>query len=199
MSYGHITSKDAEAIELAILHVWSTRKGKLHYLEIGPFGGSTVGGVRTYCEQNSIPLDVWGVDVVARAPANLFGPGQYIIAPSEEAWQGVQWPKEGFDMIFVDGCHCINHVALDALHYGRLVRPAGLMLFHDVVRNQQHVMKNEWVHQGDKPVHRTAVLDALELIGWPNPQWRLFGEFCDQSANFGGIQIWIKNDQSPTT
>ena len=43
-----------------------------------------------------------------------------------------QWPN-GFDLVFIDGDHSYSGVRADTISYADLVKPGGLLAFHDIV------------------------------------------------------------------
>lgn len=181
--YGELTKTDAELLERVLggYRIGST----LNYLEIGVWHGETTVGIINYCKANRIKINCTGIDV------NFIGyPGHLVVGKSEDVWPFVTGE---FDIVFVDGCHCLSHVICDAVIYGAKVKPDGFMLFHDTAPHLQHVQTNEWVHpDSDSPAFKTATLDALKLLGWPNNQWSLWGEVFDPNSNIGGMTAFQK-------
>jgi len=43
-------------------------------------------------------------------------------------------PKDGFDLVFIDGNHRYKFVKKDAEVWGPYVRPGGLLVFHDIIK-----------------------------------------------------------------
>jgi hypothetical protein len=184
MNYGAITQVDADVLE-SILALYKNRR--LKFLEIGVWNGQTSRGIKDYCQRNNIALDYWGIDPNASADFA----GKLITGVSEEVWG--QTPSD-FDVVFVDGCHCIAHVILDAIIYGAKIVPLGFMLFHDTAPKIQHVQTNHWVHgRGYKPIHLTAVRDAFKLLRWPSPEWELWAEDYDPTSDIGGMMVFRKH------
>lgn len=191
MTYGAITRIDAGLLESVLAEFKG--KGHLKFLEIGVWHGETAIGINEFCKQHDIELDYWGIDTALPPVPSSSSNRQnlhFVHGLSEEVWDQV---PDNFDVVFVDGCHCINHVILDAIHYSHRVVPGGFMVFHDTAPQFQHVMTNRWVHGDEnKPIHLTAVVDALKLLGWPNPEWKLWSEGYDPASDIGGMQIYRK-------
>lgn len=187
MNYGAITTVDAKVMD-EILDTWHNEPVRV--LEIGVWTGQTARGIKYRCNQNGCVVDYWGID-----SKPFDGPippwiDHYILSPSEEAALCV--PNE-FDFIFVDGCHCFNHVLIDAFNYGQKVVVGGIIAFHDTAPQVQGVQKNPWLHgTEDKPQHRTAVVRALEGLGWPNARWELFRNAYDPASDIGGMMAFRK-------
>jgi len=187
MKYGAITEKDAEVFDMLFAAI---PKRTVKVLEIGVWKGDTARGMKSACEFNGNACEYTGIDAQRHADPDPPFPGaRYIVKPSEEAWEDVR--DQLFDLIFVDGCHCLNHVSLDTALYSQFVAPGGYMVFHDASPLLQGVQKNPWVHgHDDLPVHRTHVLKALELLGWPNAKWRLVTHQFDPASDIGGMIVF---------
>ena len=177
MSYGAISTKDAEVLEGALAFFAGH---PVVFVEVGTFDGRTARGARAFCEAHGSEFTYWGVDVNRFCPTGPFPGANYVIGRSEEVFD--QMPKE-VDVVFIDGCHCVNHVLLDAIHYGSLVKCGGFILFHDAGKGVQGVQTNHWVHPKDsRPIVRTEVHKAIQKLGWPNSEWRLHRYEWDSSA-----------------
>lgn len=186
MKYGAITTLDATVLD----DVFAQFKGQqVKVLEIGVYHGDTARGMKAACEANQCTIQYHGIDAFPMAtPIPPIVGGHYVVSESAEAFDFV--PGE-LDVVFVDGCHCLNHVILDAIHYSRKVKANGFMVFHDTAPQVQGVQTNHWVHGTiDKPLHRTQVRKALELIGWPNAQWQLWRDRYEPEANIGGMMVF---------
>lgn len=186
MMFGAITSEDAQLLESIILE--SSSKGSLKFLEIGVHEGNTARGVMELCREKGIELTYWGVDACYETPP--FPGASHVFGKSEEVFEQV---PDKFDVVFVDGCHCLNHVLLDAIHYFPKVRIGGFILFHDTSPQVQGVQKNHWVHgREDCLIYRTAVVAALFKLDWSDDRWQLKGVSCDPNSDIGGIMAFRK-------
>lgn len=186
MKYGAITTIDAEVLDFVFSRF---DHETVRVLEIGVWKGDTARGIKAALESRGCVLVYVGIDAQAWSEPNPPFPGaQYIICKSEDAYGMVDGD---FDVVFQDGCHCKNHVMLDALNYSPMVRIGGFFMFHDTAPQVQHKQTNRWVHPDvDNPVHLTAVNDAIEAIGWPNGRWSLFTERHDPNSDIGGIKVF---------
>lgn len=183
MSYGFITTVDAGVME-SVLVLFTGKP--IRVLEVGTYTGGTARGIRDFCAAQNSDLEYWGVDASPFSAPAPFPGAHYIVGKSEEVADQV--PDE-LDVAFIDACHCVNHVILDALHYGRKVKVGGFIIFHDSAPDVQHVQHNDWVHgDEDRPIWKTGVLDAFGLLGWPNDAWEIFKQDYDPTALLGGLR-----------
>jgi len=184
MNFGAITPNDAALLEALVMRF----KGRiLRFLEIGTHEGNTARGVKELCDRDGISIDLRYYGIDARDLPPPFDGAWQISGRSEEAWEFI---PGNMDIVFVDGCHCINHVILDVVHYSAKVVVGGYMVFHDTDPQVQGVQTNPWVHKGDGPIYRTAVLAALEKLGWPNERWQLDLTASDPQSDIGGMMAF---------
>lgn len=171
------------------------RAKELRFLEVGVFGGDTARGVKEWCDEREIRLEYWGIDNAAQG-ANIppFPEAHYVLGDSAEVFHLI---PDGFDAVLIDGCHCVNHVILDTIHYGRRVRPGGYLLFHDTSPEIQQTMKDP--HGPKIPEFHNSVLLAHRLMYWPHLGWREVFNDYKRGAPWGGITVYqdaIKIPQS---
>lgn len=126
--YGFI--QDTEGTLLDELMVTLKQEfGAVRFLEIGVFAGQTTTGVVNRCKEIDCPLTAAGVDFIQWKPATDPVPGyQFYEGDSMDAWRQIQ---PGFNLLFIDGCHCVNHSMMDFLNYSPLLDVGGFCLFHD--------------------------------------------------------------------
>lgn len=95
--------------------------------------------------------------------------------------------------VLVDGCHCAQCAARDGIMYGSLVRPGGLLLFHDAApgtqgKDDQRYESMKGYHDEDeaaKGIQVRKFLDANLLAGF-----RLLQKAFDQDR--GGVEVYEK-------
>ena len=92
-------------------------------------------------------------------------------------WETSAYPKNFFDTIFVDGGHQSNVVASDTKKALSLLRPGGLILWHDFCPDE--AVKNKYPHvvsvmKGVESVSEELVKENIELY-WIDPSWLLLG------------------------
>lgn len=190
MSFTSQRPSDALLILKALnsISMHTERPDKIKFLEVGTFGGSTAQGVRDYCVSEDVGLEYWGIDNRAQIHSESpFPEAHFVVGDSAESFHLI---PDGFSIVLLDGCHCINHVILDTLHYGKKVRVGGLLLFHDTNKECQQTMRDP--HGPDIPEFHNSVLAAHALMGFPSKEWAFWDESEEQGAPFGGIRAYRK-------
>jgi len=188
-NYGSITKEDAQVIEATLEQL--VPLGRVKWLEVGMFQGATGIGVRDFLAARNVTVEWWGIDAGYITEPVVPFPGATVIkGRSEEVYPQV--PND-FDGIFVDGCHCRNHVILDTLNYGAKVKPGGFLLFHDTSPFAQGIGNGKQPCGPDSPEFYTSVLAAFELIRWPTPGWTLFMEKYQDALPLGGVRSYRKS------
>lgn len=184
--FGSITEVDAQVIEATLEQL--VPLGSVKWLEIGMFQGGTGIGVRDFLAAKGVALEWWGIDAGYITEPVVPFPGATVIkGRSEEVYPSV---PDDFDGIFIDGCHCRNHVILDAFNYGSKVKKGGFLLFHDTSPFAQG--KDKQPCGGDSPEFYISTLSAFELMGWPLAGWVPFMEKYHDNLPFGGVRSYRK-------
>lgn len=180
---------DAYIIEKAITLAASIDdERELILVEIGTYNGKTARGMKNCVESLGKKINYWGVDNGTQS--NLEPPfegANMISGDSAEVFERV---PDNIHFLFVDGCHCGNHVILDTLHYGKRVRVGGVMTFHDTGPACQHTMKDP--HGPHVPWFHNSVNAAHALMGFPTPEWRKVFEGFDPTRSVGGTTSYQK-------
>ena len=185
MGYGALNCEDVEVLEHAI-----SKFSMIRFLEIGVHTGTTARGVYEYAKSHGASLEYWGIDPIVPELNPPFPEARFIHGFSDEVFYMI---PEGFNVVLVDGCHCINHVMLDVLHYGPKVIQGGFMLFHDVCPSTQHSYPNsQALHGPDIPQFKNAVNDALKLLSFPFYPWIHVMSKWDESKPWGGMSAYLK-------
>lgn len=188
--YGSITNADAEVMDATILKLLLMLRIKV--LEIGMFRGGTGLGIKNFAALHGLEVKYWGVDAgYINDPVIPFDGATVIKGKSEEVVDDL---PDDFHLIFVDGCHCRNHVILDTFNYSEKVVPGGFMVFHDTHPLEQGIGRQPCgdLINSDKPRFCTNVLNTFEIIHWPWPPWVLFMENYDREWNIGGMRSYQK-------
>lgn len=127
--YGLISFAEAASLERSLLRVAARFPGDtLKILEIGVEQGRTSRGVRDWLKQNNITnYEHWCVDVGRASQEKPYPETRMVWGDSMEVFHLV---PHALHWIFIDGCHCFNHVMADVTHYGSRLIPGGEMSVH---------------------------------------------------------------------
>lgn len=189
---GSQNPEDVEVLE-SVLKLYAGKPCR--FLEIGVLNGQTARGVKQFCDENKIALEYWGIDINGPEfhgqPNPPFAGANFIKGDSAEVFHLV--PEE-LDVVLSDGCHCINHVILETLHYGKKVVRGGFMLFHDTSPSIQQTMRDP--HGPNIPEFHNSVEVAHGLMEFPNIHWRWHQASTDhvpvERRNWGGMIAYRK-------
>lgn len=192
--YTSQTEVDVQVLEDSLAFVCEHQSRPVRVLEIGTFNGDTSREIKAWFDRKGVPLEFWGIDQGShpdfdkgRWPEKPFPEAHFIQGDSAEVFHLV---PDGLHLVLVDGCHCVNHVILDTLHYGKKVVVGGLMLFHDTSPEIQQTMKDP--HGPDIPEFHNSVLAAHKLMGFPNYEWVLWRDGFMTGAPWGGMMAYRK-------
>lgn len=173
--YGAILQEDVEILEECLFTALaeSLADRPLRVLEIGMHDGGTARGIEAFVKSSDATLDYYGIDpdLGKTRPRYVPAGGKVIIGDSAEVFNQV--PDE-IDLVWVDGCHCMNHVILDTIHYEKKVRDGGFMCFHDV--NPVGQGQEHQYHGPVIPEFGLATDMAHKAIRFPWAPWLLFKE-----------------------
>jgi len=185
---GSQNPEDVEILE-SVLKLYSGRSCR--FLEIGVLTGQTARGIKQFCDENGVALDYWGIDPVSPEkydkPREPFQGAHFIQGDSAESFHLV---PENLDVVLSDGCHCVNHVILETLHYGAKVDENGFMLFHDTNPAIQQTMRDP--HGSDIPQFYNSVLEAHRILEFPRYPWSFYGHRSESGRPWGGITAYRK-------
>lgn len=187
--YGVMTPGEAALMDEICLRV-KEEFGGMRFLEIGVAGGSTMAGVMERCEEIGCPMISYsGVDGEAGKPCFMPPFAKFYQGDSAEMWLEI---KDEFNFLFVDACHCVNHVMMDFLHYSTMVVVNGYCLFHDT-RDTDWQGKHYQGHGPHAPPFQIGVRQALLKLGLLNElrsDWRFVQESKD--SDIMGMMLYKK-------
>ena len=128
--YGAIVNEDVEVLEWCLRQLVRPNDD-VSILEIGTHDGGTAMGMMRFLESIGGAIDYYGIDPDngSHRPRHLPGGARIIIGDSAEVYDQVPYDH---DLVWVDGCHCFNHVVLDTMHYAPKVRMGGFICYHDI-------------------------------------------------------------------
>lgn len=165
--------------------------GEVRFLEIGVCGGGTVAGVTRRCKQIGVPLFAAGVDCLEHYkpdPSQVPADYQFYLGDSMDQWRNI---KDRFNLLLVDGCHCVIHSMCDFLNYSPLLVVGGLALFHDtaVPLNQHEQIPFPQDHSlAGKDPGKLGVREGLKKMGLLQgyrSDWTLLEEIQSDSGVMG--------------
>lgn len=199
MTYGALIPEDIEVLEAVLAEF----RGKpMRFLEVGVYAGNTSRGIRDWCADNGTTLEYWGVESgTLCVPTSPFPEANFVVG---ESWEVFMQVPEQLDVAFIDGNHTFNGVVLDALHYGRKVKPGGFMLFHDCAPQIQYKLQEPNRNYPEHPFFHNAVNDALSALGLTRhvgatsyvgidqdfTGWTLWMEKFHPQSEFGGMRAY---------
>lgn len=184
--YGWMTNKESKALEALIDRIHK-EFGKLGFLEIGVFGGSTLSGIIEHAEAINCPCQCAGVDLPQGRPCVEKYPNYtFYEGDSMDTWSRVTGE---FNLLFVDGCHCVNHAMCDFLNYSPFVVVGGYCLFHDTApteegKNQQSTFPQDHSYAGKPPsvLGVRGGLKKMGLLGGHRDDWKLEWEIREMDV-----------------
>ena len=164
--YGFLRDVEADLLDRLLVKIVSEHGG-VTFLEIGVFGGGTVTGVVNRCKENGWFVHAAGVDFPEWKPNPVpFPEYEFYPTDSMDAWRDI--PSRSFNLLFVDGCHCVNHAMSDFLNYSPFVVKNGYCLFHDTALPKGGTTQGEWPQYhgyAGKPDSVLGVREGLKKLG----------------------------------
>lgn len=185
--YGLLTAADATLIGDSLAALAGRFPGQsLEMVEIGIREGTTSRAIARHMTGTSFRY--WAVDSARDMPvAPPFSGAQLVLGDSTEVYHRV---PEHLHFVLIDGCHCINHVALDFLHYGARVVPGGIVVFHDT---GQRMQGRDYQQHGprDRAEFAVGVRAAIRLLGVEkNARWLKVAE--SDAEDWGGAMVFMR-------
>jgi hypothetical protein len=149
-----------------ILADLKTRFGAIRFLEIGICGAGTVRGVYRKAGELQCPVHCAGVDFECYRPDPFPSPHyDFHAGDSMDQWRNI---KKEFNLLFVDGCHCVNHSMMDFLNYSPFVVVDGYALFHDTASDGPDDHQGAWPQNhsyAGQPPSMLGVRGGLKKMG----------------------------------
>jgi hypothetical protein len=168
--------------------------GLFNILEIGICHGGTSVWLKSELERRGMEFTFYGIDNNRDKPVGPPFPGaNLVIGESDYVYKRI---PDGLHMVFVDGCHDVNHAMLDFLHYGDKVLVGGVLGFHDVAPQSQGLCDWQGYGPKDDSDFGIAVREALRKLGLRPEQrrvdWQLEREAWDNLLDRGGTALFTK-------
>ncbi len=196
--YGAILVEDVVVLETCLREAIYDANGErpVRVVEIGMHDGGTARGIERFLNERGAGLSYVGVDPDDGTTRPRYVPagGRTIIGATAEVSHEVEAPfNGGLDLVWVDDCHCVNHVVLDTVHYAPLVRIGGFMLFHDV--NPRGQGFDHQYHGPEIPEFGLAIDAAHARIRWPFPNWSMVLEKWPDDVRNCGTRAYRRHAQ----
>ena len=185
--YGAILDEDVEVLEQVLDQL--IHPGTVRVLEIGMHDGGTAKGIEAYLHAHGTRLEYWGIDPDDGKSRPRYIPENATIITGDSAEVFTQVP-DGMHLVWVDGCHCFNHVVLDTLHYEGKVSNFGFMCFHDI--NPVGQGSEHQYHGPVIPEFGLAVVSALTAIHFPWGTWEFWMEKYPPETHNCGTRAYRK-------
>lgn len=165
--YGLLNTHDIVLLQYAVTMA-ALRFGTVKLLEVGTCGGYTALGISKFCDSRGYTFEYHGIDGACGAPHPGTMPKNYTFWMGDSAELFESMTADGFSVLFIDACHCSNHVMLDFLNYSPKVMVGGYVLFHDTNPSPRWngVHDNHWQGHGpNTPAFNIAVRAGLKKLG----------------------------------
>lgn len=188
--YGMIQEVECDLMD-ELLNNIKTEFGFLRFLEVGVSGGGTANGVLKRCQAIGLSYALSGVDLPVGAPQHVIPGYTFYEGDSMDMWRKV---KGSFNLMFVDGCHCVNHSMCDFLNYSPMVEIGGYALFHDTALRDGATVQDEFLqphsYAGSYASGVLGVRSGLEKMGLLQgyrTDWQILKEVPSSNGLFGMI------------
>lgn len=191
--YGSMSETEFDLMDRIIDRIKS-EFNEVRFLEIGVCGGGTVAGVARRCKEIGCQFLGSGVDCLEayKPDPNLFPELKenyaFYCGDSMDMWRNI---PAGFNLLLVDGCHCVNHSMCDFLNYSPLVIVGGYCLFHDTAlplqQYEQIAFPQDHSLAGKNP-SKLGVREGLKKMGLLQgyrEDWKLIEEVTSDSGVMG--------------
>jgi hypothetical protein len=159
------------------------------FIEIGSLYGWTLQHFIHYANEGSTAISI---DLPVR---KFVGPGDWRVQKQEDNYKNVWpvWAKQkkcklylipdesqkaetqetvndilkgrNIDFLFIDGNHTYSGVKMDFEIYSKLVRPGGIIAFHDIGENEEGGVYNLWQELKGKYKHKEFLLEKNKEKG----------------------------------
>jgi len=140
--------------------------GEIRFLEVGVCGAGTIRGVYRRAGEIGCPVKGAGVDFDFYRPNPMPGENyEFHAGDSMEMWRNI---KGAYNMLLIDGCHCVVHASQDFLNYAPFVETGGYILLHDTALPKSGVEQGDWPQDhsyAGKANSKLGVREALKKLG----------------------------------
>lgn len=191
--YGSIMEPEASILDIVLRETKDTF-GDIRFLEIGVLGGKTARGVCNMAKHIGSKVFCSGVDFISQKPNPLpCSDYKFYEGDSLDAWRII---KERFNIIIIDGCHCVNHVMCDFLNYTPMLDIGGRCIFHDTDPGPDGEAQGRWPqdhsYYGTKnpPIGVREAIRKLGLIDGRLSGWGKIHEIESDNNGTAGMIVF---------
>jgi hypothetical protein len=189
--YGFMTENEAGLLDGLLADI-KAKFGEIRFLEIGVFGGGTTHGIYQRAAEIGCSVHCEGVDFEMWKPSGLPADYTFHAGDSMDTWRNV---TGSFNLLFVDGCHCVNHAMADFLNYSPFVEVGGFALFHDTApgaNGQQGTWPQDHSYAGQPPsvLGVRSGLEKIGLLQGYRKDWQLVREIAE--SELMGMSLFEK-------
>ncbi len=192
--YGTMEEVEADYLD-GLLDRLKREFGEIRMLEIGVFNADTVRGVYRRGKEIDCPVQCSGVDWVFYDPNPSPDPNyDFHAGDSMDAWRTI---NQRYNLLVVDGCHCIAHSSQDFLNYSPFVVVNGYCLFHDTAlpagKEKQEAWNQNHSYAGtpDSVLGVREGLKKLGLLQGYRTDWRFIDE-VPSDTGLSGMMLFQK-------
>jgi len=189
--FGVLSSENVAFLQKWVPGIIAAHNGVLNLLEIGMANGYTMRGIRGLALNAGAKFSYTGIDGECGQPNDecKFPECTYLVGDSGDTFWQV--PDAKFNLLFIDACHCSNHVILDFCNYAPKVVPGGYILFHDTHPSSNWQGRHYQCHgpQG-VPDFNIAVRAGLKKLGL-DPLRRTDYAFVDEERGGDGMGFML--------
>lgn len=195
--YGMMRVKEADLID-SLLNTINAKFGFIKMCEVGVMGAGTVRGVYRRAKEIECPVKCAGVDFEHYRPNPTPDPNYVFYGKdSMDAWR--DFPKDyTANLLFLDGCHCVNHALCDFCNYAPFVENCGYILLHDTAlptalgKDEQEPWPQTDHSYAGQPSSVLGVREALKKLGLLDAQRTDFKlvEEVESSSGLMGMMLY---------
>jgi hypothetical protein len=193
--YGTINEPESRFLESIVTRAAAILQNRVKFLEVGIACGYTGRGIANFCKGKGIAIEYHGIDGESGKPHPGVLPdgGTFHLGDSTEIFESI---PDGFHVIFIDACHCNNHVILDFCNYSPKVVVGGFVVFHDTNPNMiwQGFHEAYWQGHGPKTaafcIATQQALSKLGLLNGHRTDWAPAG--IEHSGDMLGMTAFKK-------
>ncbi len=188
--YGFMRDVECDLID-RILDQLENKFGNINFLEIGTLAAGTPRGIYRRASEIGCPAHCSGVDFEQYRPNPILHENYTFYAgDSMDIWREIP-VNSNFNLLLIDGCHCVNHSMADFLNYSPFIVVNGFCLFHDTAlptgKAQQEAWPQDHSYAG-KPNSNLGVREGLKKMGilqGHRTDWELIEEIDGENGLMG--------------